>query len=347
MHTYTHMHSHTHMYTHTYTQNVHTHTHTNTHTHTHTNTHTHTHTQTHTHTHTHKHTRPHTSGQIQLWQFLLELLQDEQHAAIITWTGSEGEFKLVDPEAVSSLWGLRKRKPSMNYDKLSRAIRYYYDKKIMHKVHGKRYVYKFNFDMIQRFASSPGGISAEGNHHGVAPQQGAGVQPYDLSYDRDVESVMASGGGGGGGGGGAHHGLFSGSLHHPTTGLRGDIGEQHQHHHHQPQQRQVKGMNRSPPGGSSSSTSSTSSSKGGCMILQDALAAYDPSYIVIKQEEDLATSPAHSPGASTASAQFVGAAASSGFNLNGLAGTSCMMGGAAFGSSALPPTLCSGHSHIV
>ncbi|KAL5500314.1 hypothetical protein EMCRGX_G011854 [Ephydatia muelleri] len=136
-------------------------------------------------------------GQIQLWQFLLELLQDEQHAAIITWTGSEGEFKLVDPEAVSSLWGLRKRKPSMNYDKLSRAIRYYYDKKIMHKVHGKRYVYKFNFDMIQRFASSPGGISAEGNHHGVAPQQGAGVQPYDLSYDRDVESVMASGGGGG------------------------------------------------------------------------------------------------------------------------------------------------------
>ena len=39
----------------------------------------------------------------------------------------------------------------MNYDKLSRAIRYYYDKKIMHKVHGKRYVYKFNFDTISKY----------------------------------------------------------------------------------------------------------------------------------------------------------------------------------------------------
>lgn len=33
----------------------------------------------------------------------------------------------------------------MNYDKLSRALRYYYDKNIMSKVHGKRYAYKFDF----------------------------------------------------------------------------------------------------------------------------------------------------------------------------------------------------------
>lgn len=33
----------------------------------------------------------------------------------------------------------------MNYDKLSRALRYYYDKNIMTKVHGKRYAYKFDF----------------------------------------------------------------------------------------------------------------------------------------------------------------------------------------------------------
>lgn len=91
------------------------------------------------------------TGQIQLWQFLYELLQDEQHSNIIAWAGNDGEFKLLDPEAVSTLWGVRKRKPSMNYDKLSRAIRYYYDKKIMHKVHGKRYVYKFNFDTISKY----------------------------------------------------------------------------------------------------------------------------------------------------------------------------------------------------
>lgn len=91
------------------------------------------------------------AGQIQLWQFLYELLQDSKYSNIISWAGGDGEFKLVDPEAVSTLWGNRKRKPAMNYDKLSRAIRYYYDKKIMHKVHGKRYVYRFNFETISKY----------------------------------------------------------------------------------------------------------------------------------------------------------------------------------------------------
>ena len=85
-----------------------------------------------------------------MWQFLLELLTDKANTHIISWAGEEGEFKLNDPEAVSKLWGMRKRKPNMNYDKLSRAIRYYYDKKIMRKVSGKRYVYKFDFSTIAK-----------------------------------------------------------------------------------------------------------------------------------------------------------------------------------------------------
>lgn len=77
---------------------------------------------------------------------------------------------MVDPDEVARRWGERKSKPNMNYDKLSRALRYwklifytsiqtnmfitnepllfnryYYDKNIMSKVHGKRYAYKFNF----------------------------------------------------------------------------------------------------------------------------------------------------------------------------------------------------------
>ncbi|KAK5921217.1 hypothetical protein CgunFtcFv8_024938 [Champsocephalus gunnari] len=67
------------------------------------------------------------SGQIQLWQFLLELLSDSTNMAYIAWEGTNGEFKLIDP------------------DELSRALRYYYDKNIMTKVHGKRYAYKFDF----------------------------------------------------------------------------------------------------------------------------------------------------------------------------------------------------------
>ncbi len=85
------------------------------------------------------------SGQIQLWQFLLELLSDSSNGAAITWEGINGEFKLVDPDEVARRWGERKNNPNMNYDKLSRAIRYYYDRNILSKVHGKRYAYKFDF----------------------------------------------------------------------------------------------------------------------------------------------------------------------------------------------------------
>ena len=85
------------------------------------------------------------TGQIQLWQFLLELLSDANNASIIAWEGTNGEFKLIDPDEVARKWGERKSKPNMNYDKLSRALRYYYDKNIMTKVHGKRYAYKFDF----------------------------------------------------------------------------------------------------------------------------------------------------------------------------------------------------------
>uniref|UniRef100_A0A0N5A4C3 ETS domain-containing protein n=1 Tax=Parastrongyloides trichosuri TaxID=131310 RepID=A0A0N5A4C3_PARTI len=88
------------------------------------------------------------SGQIQLWQFLLELLSDSRNSESITWEGTQGEFKLVDPDDVARRWGERKSKPNMNYDKMSRALRYYYDKNIMCKVHGKRYAYKFDFQGI-------------------------------------------------------------------------------------------------------------------------------------------------------------------------------------------------------
>lgn len=81
------------------------------------------------------------NGQIQLWQFLLEILTDREYRNIIYWmTGGNGEFKLNDPERVAQLWGERKNKPTMNYEKLSRALRYYYDGDMISKVHGKRFV---------------------------------------------------------------------------------------------------------------------------------------------------------------------------------------------------------------
>ncbi|KAM8976302.1 ETS domain-containing protein Elk-4 [Pelodytes ibericus] len=80
---------------------------------------------------------------ITLWQFLLHLLQEPQHKKLICWTSNDGEFKLLQAEEVARLWGVRKNKPSMNYDKLSRALRYYYVKNILKKVNGQKFVYKF------------------------------------------------------------------------------------------------------------------------------------------------------------------------------------------------------------
>lgn len=65
---------------------------------------------------------------VTLWQFLLQLLLDSNNEQLICWTNEEGEFKLLQAEEVARLWGARKNKPNMNYDKLSRALRYYYDK---------------------------------------------------------------------------------------------------------------------------------------------------------------------------------------------------------------------------
>ncbi|XP_029428323.1 protein C-ets-1 isoform X3 [Rhinatrema bivittatum] len=95
------------------------------------------------------------SGPIQLWQFLLELLTDKSCQPFISWTGDGWEFKLSDPDEVARRWGKRKNKPKMNYEKLSRGLRYYYDKNIIHKTAGKRYVYRFVCDLQSLLGYTP------------------------------------------------------------------------------------------------------------------------------------------------------------------------------------------------
>nr|XP_023692892.1 protein c-ets-2-A-like isoform X1 [Paramormyrops kingsleyae] len=87
------------------------------------------------------------SGPVQLWQFLLELLLDSACRSFISWTGDGWEFKMSDPAEVAKRWGQCKNKPKMNYEKLSRGLRYYYHKNIIHKTAGKRYVYRFVCDV--------------------------------------------------------------------------------------------------------------------------------------------------------------------------------------------------------
>ncbi|TNM93469.1 hypothetical protein fugu_001645 [Takifugu bimaculatus] len=100
------------------------------------------------------------TGPIQLWQFLLELLTDRSCQSCISWTGDGWEFKLMDPDEVALLWGRRKNKPKMNYEKLSRGLRYYYDKNIIRKTVGKRYVYRFVCNLQDLLGYEPGELHA-------------------------------------------------------------------------------------------------------------------------------------------------------------------------------------------
>uniref|UniRef100_A0A1A9WY42 ETS domain-containing protein n=1 Tax=Glossina brevipalpis TaxID=37001 RepID=A0A1A9WY42_9MUSC len=97
-------------------------------------------------------------GSLQLWQFLVALL-DEPTTNCIAWTGRGMEFKLIEPEEVARRWGIQKNRPAMNYDKLSRSLRYYYEKGIMQKVNGERYVYRFVCDPEALFSMAYGHLS--------------------------------------------------------------------------------------------------------------------------------------------------------------------------------------------
>lgn len=86
-----------------------------------------------------------TNGRL-LWDFLQQLLNDsqERYNRYIAWKNrSTGVFKIVDPPGLARLWGIQKNHLSMNYDKMSRALRYYYRVNILRKVQGERHCYQF------------------------------------------------------------------------------------------------------------------------------------------------------------------------------------------------------------
>jgi hypothetical protein len=93
---------------------------------------------------------PQRKGGMQLWQFLYSMLNDKdgKYRNLIEWThtAKERQFRLLEPDAIAVWWGHHKNKPNMSYDKLSRSLRYYYDKGIIRKISGERFVYRFCID---------------------------------------------------------------------------------------------------------------------------------------------------------------------------------------------------------
>ncbi|KAM9854899.1 ETS homologous factor [Aulostomus maculatus] len=80
-----------------------------------------------------------------LWEFIRDiLLNPECNPGLIKWEDrTQGVFRFLKSEAVAQLWGKKKNNSSMTYEKLSRAMRYYYKREILERVDGRRLVYKF------------------------------------------------------------------------------------------------------------------------------------------------------------------------------------------------------------
>ena len=88
-----------------------------------------------------QHIKGYFSNEIQMWQFLLELLEDKRFRNLIRWRSSEknindNEFVIFDPNEIVRRWAVRHSRPNMNYKKFCRIMRHYYKNKILQKTAG-------------------------------------------------------------------------------------------------------------------------------------------------------------------------------------------------------------------
>uniref|UniRef100_A0A0L8HME9 ETS domain-containing protein n=1 Tax=Octopus bimaculoides TaxID=37653 RepID=A0A0L8HME9_OCTBM len=87
-----------------------------------------------------------------LWEFLYDALKNPGYnPRFLKWENEvEGIFRFVQSEMMANVWGELKNNENMNYEKLSRAMRHYYRRGILERVEGRRLVYKFSRNAIEK-----------------------------------------------------------------------------------------------------------------------------------------------------------------------------------------------------
>lgn len=103
---------------------------------------------------------------IHLYEFILDYLFSTNNGNDMKWLDKKsGTFKVLNSRQIAKKWGKEKnkRKP-MDWEKMSRAIRYYYKKGGLILHGGKRLEYRVNFEnqKIQEYMAEKGYTKGEG-----------------------------------------------------------------------------------------------------------------------------------------------------------------------------------------
>jgi len=86
---------------------------------------------------------------LKITQWIVSLLRDPiYNPSVITWQDeAQGVFSIRDTNKLASIWGEVKNNPEMNYEKLSRAMRYSYNNGELEPIREQRLTYKFGPSM--------------------------------------------------------------------------------------------------------------------------------------------------------------------------------------------------------
>ncbi len=98
-------------------------------------------------------------SQLQLWQFLLELLVSED-TSLLQWTDNEFEFQISKPTELSQLWGKFTGTNGLTYDHFLIGLKCHFNQGIMSQVQGRKLTFRFaghirNYVQLRRSQAGP------------------------------------------------------------------------------------------------------------------------------------------------------------------------------------------------
>ena len=113
----------------------------------------------------------------------------------IEWTNRDvGEFRLIKTAVIADLWGQSKNRNCMTYEKMARAMRYYYKMKILEKVKNKRLHFRFGENMLPKVLNYKSRKTNfdQTTYEGYLRQKGVTFQKFPNVHFDDIKFKLPS-----------------------------------------------------------------------------------------------------------------------------------------------------------